>query len=324
MKDSPSMPAAPNYGELAQQQGRANIDAARVGGRISNPNINTPYGNQTVSWGPQMTGAQQNEFDAFQQYGGWEQTDGGYRNTKTGETSANPVGEGRAGSMTVFTPEQIQQAGTQDQATVTQTLNPQSQEIFDQQQKLRLGLANLGDQALSSASQVLGSGFDTSGIPQMAQNAGMTTQDALMHRLAPQLDRRREALHTQMLNEGHVRGNEGYNRGMEANSQADNDALIQAGMHGVNADMAANAQGFQQAAYQRNLPLNEITALMSGSQIQNPQFQQFQGQNVAPSNPMQAGLAQGQFDQGIYNAGVARANSGNQALTSAAMAAMYF
>jgi hypothetical protein len=50
----------------------------------------------------------------------------------------------------------------------------------------------------------------------------------------------------------------------------------------------AQGQALAQALQQRQLPLNEISALMSGSQIQNPQFQGYQGANVQAPNIMQA------------------------------------
>jgi len=43
----------------------------------------------------------------------------------------------------------------------------------------------------------------------------------------------------------------------------------------------AQQQALAQALQQRNLPINEITALMSGSQINNPQFTPYTGANVA-------------------------------------------
>lgn len=50
-KSTPQTPAAPNYAAAATAQGAANVDAARVAGQMNNPNIITPYGNQTVTWG---------------------------------------------------------------------------------------------------------------------------------------------------------------------------------------------------------------------------------------------------------------------------------
>ena len=50
-KSSPKPPPAPDYAAAAQAQGAANLEAARLTARISNPNINTPYGGQRVSFG---------------------------------------------------------------------------------------------------------------------------------------------------------------------------------------------------------------------------------------------------------------------------------
>ena len=50
-KKSPAPPPAPDYAGAAQQQGVANLEAARLTARLSNPNIRTPLGGQRVSWG---------------------------------------------------------------------------------------------------------------------------------------------------------------------------------------------------------------------------------------------------------------------------------
>ena len=50
-KKSPAPPPAPDYAGAAQQQGIANLEAARLTARLSNPNIRTPLGGQRVSWG---------------------------------------------------------------------------------------------------------------------------------------------------------------------------------------------------------------------------------------------------------------------------------
>ena len=50
-KKSPAPPPTPDYAGAAQQQGQANLDAARLTARISNPNIQTPLGGQRVTFG---------------------------------------------------------------------------------------------------------------------------------------------------------------------------------------------------------------------------------------------------------------------------------
>ena len=57
-KKAPAPPPAPDYAGAAKQQGIANLEAARLTARLSNPNIRTPLGGQNVSWGrPQFNRA---------------------------------------------------------------------------------------------------------------------------------------------------------------------------------------------------------------------------------------------------------------------------
>ena len=50
-KKSPAPPPTPDYAGAAAQQGQANLDAARLTARLSNPNIQTPLGGQRVTFG---------------------------------------------------------------------------------------------------------------------------------------------------------------------------------------------------------------------------------------------------------------------------------
>lgn len=47
----PAPPPAPDYKAAAEAQGVANVDAARTGSKLSNPNIINPYGSQTITYG---------------------------------------------------------------------------------------------------------------------------------------------------------------------------------------------------------------------------------------------------------------------------------
>ena len=74
------------------------------------------------------------------------------------------------------------------QPTVTQTLSPESQRIFDAQQRARMGMADVSAQGINRVSDVLGQPFQYQG-PKMPVNAGMTAQQAIMSRLQPQIER---------------------------------------------------------------------------------------------------------------------------------------
>lgn len=294
-KDSPSPPPAPDYVGAANAQGAANKDAAIASAMMSNPNINTPYGYQRVSYAPDGNGN--------------------------------------------FIP------------TVDQGLSPESQRVYDAQQKTRLGLADLSNTGTGIAKGVLGNQFqfngpgvqtslDTSGIAKMPVNAGMTGQDAILSRLEPQMARQRTSLETQLTNQGLRPGTEAWDNSMRDFSQQQTDQRTQAAAQGIGLDMTANNQGFNQALQggqfgntaqgqmlaqalqQRALPLNEITALMSGSQIQSPQFQGYQGANIAPAPIMAGTQAQGQAAQNIYNQQVGQSNAMTSGLFSLGGAAL--
>jgi len=71
-------------------------------------------------------------------------------------------------------------------------------------------------------------------------------------------------------------------------------------------DTQSRQDDLSQEAYLRQLSLNELNALRMGNQIQNPQFQGFQGQSVAPAPIMQGANAQ-------YNAALDASNAKNAA-----------
>ncbi len=47
---SPASPPTPDFKGAAQEQGAANVEAARAQGKLNNPNVYSPYGAQTVSY----------------------------------------------------------------------------------------------------------------------------------------------------------------------------------------------------------------------------------------------------------------------------------
>ena len=283
-KSAPSPPPAPDYVGAAQAQGVANVEAARATAKLGNPNVYSPYGTQTVTY------------------------------------------EG-------------------DVPTVTQTLTPQAQETLSAQQRVQTSLANLGQQGVETAQNVMGTPFqfggpsvqtalDTSQIAKMPVNAGTTGQEAIMSRLEPSLARNRVSTETQLINQGLRPGTEAYDNAIKLLGQQENDARTQAVLQGLNLDIGSNAQGFNQALQggqfgntaqqqalaqaiqQRQLPINESTALMSGSQIQNPSFGAYQGSNVAPAPIANATAQTGQYNQNIYNQQVGSQNAQNAGLFS--------
>jgi len=99
-------------------------------------------------------------------------------------------------------------------------------------------------------------------------------------------------------------------------------------LQGAQFGNTAQQQSLAQQLALRNQPLNEISGLMSGSQIQMPQFQGYQGSNVAPAPIFAGAQAAGQsaMDQyGIQSSNVNAQNAGLYGLAgTAATGAMMF
>ena len=174
----------------------------------------------------------------------------------------------------------------------------------------------------------------------MPVNAGMTGQQAIMARLEPSLAKQRVSTETQLINQGLRPGTEAYNNAAQLLGQQENDARQQAVLQGLNLDIGANAQGFNQALQggqfantaqqqalaeaiqQRQMPLNEINALTSSAQIQNPQFGAYAGANVAPAPIANAAAQQGAYNANAYNQQVAQNNANTAGLFSLGGAAL--
>jgi hypothetical protein len=115
-----------------------------------------------------------------------------------------------------------------------------------------------------------------------------------------------------------------YGQGMSS-SQAENARIAQQFNQSQQAAQFANTaqgQALAQAIQQRQMPLNEINALTSSSQIQNPQFGAYQGANVQAAPLFAATQAQGAFDQNTYNQQVAGQNANTSGLYSLGAAAL--
>jgi len=198
----------------------------------------------------------------------------------------------------------------------TQSLAPDQQKLLDIQNQLSIGTGELGQQGLGYVQNMISKPFDTSSLPTTGFNAGQSYQDAYMQRLQPQIAQGREALNVDLANRGIPVGSEAYKRAMMTQGQKENDLLAAATTQGFGTGLAANQQGFNQLAYQRNEPINTLNAVRSGSQVQNPTFvNPAQQANVA--GPDILGAA-----QSTYNAqlGASNAqNAANNAMTSGLM-----
>ena len=361
-------PPVPDYAAAAQQQGAANIEAARATAKLGNPNIYGPLGSQTISYeGDIPTIRQSLTPDAQATLGAQQGVE-----RSLAELGQQGVAQAKEILGTPFNPN-LPGIDT----SIAESVSPVNQATY-----------NAGSAQRSVAGPTFQQGIDTSGIAAMPVNAGMTGQQAIMSRLQPQLTQNENATRQRLANQGLVTGGEAYENEMRTMGQNRNDLELQAAAQGINLDAMMNQQGFGQAQargqfgneaqqsqfnaalqnagmgntalqqdYQnqlaaqtaqnaaaaqnfnqqlgmaqfgntaqqqsldqqlalRNQPLNQITGLMSGSQMQMPQFQGYQGANIAAA-PIYQGVQDtfsGQMDQ--YGIRQAAKNATTQGLMS--------
>jgi hypothetical protein len=151
----------------------------------------------------------------------------------------------------------------------TTTLTPEQQAIFNTGQQTEQNIATIGRDQSARIGDLLGKPI------QMGNEA---TEARLMElgssRLNPVFQRDEEALRTRLANSGIRAGTAAFDAEMGQFNQRRNDAYNQLLLSG-------RAQANQELLTERNQPINEITALLSGSQVSMPQFNNPQTANLA-------------------------------------------
>jgi hypothetical protein len=155
--------------------------------------------------------------------------------------------------------------------TATTSLSDIGQQLLNNQNQASLGLGGTINAALGRTQEMMGEGFNPN-LPQVGINAGQNYQDAYMERLRPQIEQGREALDVKLANQGIPVGSEAYKRAMMTQGQRENDLMLGATTQGFGTGLQANQQAYNQAMTNYNMPLNTLSALRSGSQVQNPSF----------------------------------------------------
>ena len=207
--------------------------------------------------------------------------------------------------------------------TATQTLSPAQQQLLDYQNQTSLGLGRLAGQGLGYVENMLNTPFDVSRLPTTGFNPSQTYQEAYMQRLAPQLQQGREQLQQQLANKGIDIGSEAYDRAMMQQAQRENDLLAAATTQGFGVGQQARQSALQEQAYLRNEPLNTLSAVRTGAQVQGPQFVN-SAQQATTAGPDILGAAQMGYNaqMGDFNAKQAAQANLNQGLFSLGGAAL--
>lgn len=319
---APSPPPAPDYAGAAKAQGVANVDAARTQGKLNNPNVVSPYGTQTVSYGG---GFNQTGYDqAIQNYNAqkaareasWQQWDRGGRSGPW--DVPEPVAPDRNRFIT----------GDPDQATVTHTLAPAQQALLDSSNATKLALSNLAGRGAATAGEVIGKNLDLSGLPDRPGSASDTrtkVMDAMMSRVNEDVDRQKELSNSNLLAAGIPTGSKAYQDAQALNERTRTDARNQAFLasgqemtRDFQTDSNRRRDALAEMLTERQTPLNEITALQSGSQVSNPFTMPGYAQNTQVGAAPIYGAMQDKagYNTDIYNAKAAQAGNLQQGLFS--------
>lgn len=180
--------------------------------------------------------------------------------------------------------------------TATTTLSPAEQNLFNLSTQTQSNLGNIGVEQSDKVRGILNTPFNL--------NNSINNQQADISRslLDPVWNQRESQLETKLRNQG-------LNVGDEAWTNAQRDFGMQRDNAYNSALLADRGQAAQEALTQRNQPLNEISALLSSSQVQQPNFTNTPNTAVAPTDV--AGITRDAYNSQLqaYNAQQANSNA---------------
>lgn len=206
----------------------------------------------------------------------------------------------------------------EDRPTLTQTFSPEQQALYEQSMQTKGLLGDLGTQGAEALQGIIGRNLDLSTAPAAPGSAEQTRQnvfDAMMARVNEDTAGQREQRNADLIAAGIRPGTKAYDDAQNLISRQYNDARTQALLASgqeAQRDFGMDTQRRKDAIAEilagRQTPLNEINALMSGSQVQNPFAVPgaAQNANIQPAPLFGAATAQYGADMNAYNAGQAQ------------------
>ena len=144
------------------------------------------------------------------------------------------------------------------QFTQTTTLSPSQQAIFDQSQAAEGNMAALANEQTAFLRDYMGQPFEFGN-----SEAEQWAYDRASPRILQQQGQNEATLRTTLANKGIREGSAAWNAEMARLTNANTDQMNQL-------ELTGRGQAFNEAMAIRNQPINEVTALLSGSQVQNP------------------------------------------------------
>lgn len=196
--------------------------------------------------------------------------------------------------------------------TMTQTLSPEQQALYEKQVQMQGLLGDLGIQGTNYLQGAVGKDLDLSGATPMPGSAADTRErvyQAMMARANQDFNKQREDTESNLYARGMAPGSKGYTQRMDQVDRMINDYRNQAYLAGgteaqrdYNMDMGRRQQSLSEILAKRQIPFNEVMSLKTGAQVSNPfSLPGYSGSQVAPAPIFGAAQAQGAWDQNIYN-----------------------
>ena len=178
-----------------------------------------------------------------------------------------------------------------------QALSDANRRIYDTTKQTQQNLANIGQQQSAKIGNLLNTHFDPSN-----NDIEGRLWDLGRARLDPLQAQQENALRTRLANQGIAPGSAAFEAEMRSFNQGRNDQNNQLLLTG-------RQQAYNELLTERNQPLNEISALLSGSQVRQPAFTSTPQSSVA--NVDYAGLvnAKHQADLAAWQAEVNSQNA---------------
>ena len=273
-------PKVVNYQQAQKEQAAADTETTQAQSQLNNPNQVNPFGTQTTTYDetgtPTVTQAltpdSQSALTAQQQTQKMLAESGAAAAKRYQDMISQPFNPNLAGIQTSFNqggnimsdPNQMggfsskYKSPYEEEREPEMTADPAQTRANSDAWRERIKQRRLAGQQpgggvfdKSASGDFTGqqamTNLDLSNVAKMPVNAGMTGQQAIMARLDPQLQRMDEQARQRLANQGLTYGGEAYNRAMGDVNQGRNDLLSQAALQGINLDMSANQQGYNQA-----------------------------------------------------------------------------
>lgn len=298
-KSAGDPPPAPDPTVTANAQAESNAKTARLQATLNRVDQVTPYGRVTYSqgaapmdrnkWIDEQVAAERAKFQSAPAPMVTYPGDGGADNAGNAVPEVStPATFDEAAVRARFEGMPTPEVPGQDRWTQTTTLSPEQQRLYDLTTRGQTTYGETANNLLDGVKAQLSKPVNVDWAAE--RDRALAAQ---MGRLNPTMMQAEEGLRSRLLNSGLTPGSEGWEREFRTFQQGRNDALLAADLNAGN----TVGQAISQQAALRSMPLNEVSALLSGSQVQVPQAQAAQPVGVAPVDVIGAtnGAYQGQL-----------------------------